>query len=268
MQLLGARLYSLFATILFFASAILRLFMLLFDLSGVTFIYYALIVIGVFFLLRKSYCVKMYENAFCGEKPKMKKMSLMASLGFFIEFVHKCVNVYYNFESDNGYNNLTYLLPVCLAGVFALIACFYFYIFALSYSNENYDFRNLRLMHLSATAWSGCCLLSLMSQATSFATDIDSTIKNFTFIFASCFFLRFSFEIEDNSNAKPITIFFANAFSYFGLAFLLNKIMSIIFNASALNWEENITAVSIALIVAFVLYFQKTIDNIVVTEEI
>ncbi len=266
MQVLGARLYSLFATIIFFAAAFLRLLMLLFDLSEIVFAYYLLIFAGVFFIWRKTFSCKEYENAFFGEKPEMCKMSKIASAGFFIEFVHICVNVYYMFEND-GYKNTAYFLPVCIAGFAALLTCYYFYIFSLTYRDNNFDFRNLKLLHLSAIVWCACRLLSLMSQPVSFTTDIDGTIKNIVFVLAICFYCRFSFEIEDNNKTKPSTLFTASAFSYLGSAFFINRIMSSIFSSSVVNWDDNVTALSVVMMGAFAFYFQKSIDISVVKEE-
>jgi hypothetical protein len=256
----GAKLYSLFAIIIFFAAVGLRLFMLLCELSKTYAIaYYVMLAFGVMLIAFDSFKNKDYPPAFEFKNNfHLNGFSYLASLGFFVDFVHNCVRLFVSAQ-DGSYKNLTYFIPICLSCLFALLSCFYFYTIGLSYGDKNYDFRELKVLHIAPLFWSVAQVFSIMQQAISFSRNVDSVVKYAMLVFAVCFAFCFASEIESSKGAKPITLFLARGYSYLSVMFFINRFMLLLSGNANINDDDGIFAVSVLLICAFVFFFEKNI---------
>lgn len=260
MQSTGAKLYSLFTIVSFFAAVGLRLSMLLFDLSGVCGIaYYVMIAFGIVLIAVDSFGQKNYAAAFVFKNNfHLNAFSYLASLGFFVNFVHSCVSVFLSAQ-DGSYNNFTYFIPLCLICFFSLLSCFYYYTVGLSFGDKNYDFRELKVLHLAPLFWTVSQMLTVMQQAISFSRDIDCVIKYTMLIFGVCFFFCFASEIESSAGAKPSTVFLARAYSYLSVIFFIDRLMLLLAGSAEIGDDDGILAVSVLLICTFVFFFEKNI---------
>lgn len=269
MQAFGAKLYSLFAILLFFAAGGLRLSMLLFDLSvAVNSVYYLLLLVGIVFLALKAFNSGKYKRAFSlSKKINLNLSAFAAAIGFFIDFVHKCVNAY-NCVLDEVYKSRNTFVPLCIGALFALLSCYFFYTVSLSYSSKSYDFRSLKLMHFSPLIWSGTQILTIMDKTANLRADIDGVVKCFVFIFAVCFFYRFSAEIEDQGEAKATTMFCSSAFSYLSAAFFVNRLMLLFGKFVPIDSDDGITSVTMLLVAIYAVFFEKSIANQTISKEI
>lgn len=260
MQSTGAKLYSLFAIISFFAAVGLRLSMLLFDLTkAFGIVYYIMIAAGVILIAVDSFKQKNYAGAFGFKNDfHLNAFSYLASLGFFVNFVYSCVKIFISAQ-DGSYKSLTYFIPLCLICIFALLSCFYFYTVGLSFGDKNYDFRELKIMHLAPLFWVGAHMLSVMHQAVSISRDINSVIKYAMLISGICFFYCFAGEIQSSGGAKPSTVFLARAYSYLSVMFFIDRLMLLLSGNAAIGDGDGLLAVSVLLICTFVFFFEKNI---------
>jgi hypothetical protein len=256
-----AEFYSSFAIISFFAAIGLRLVMLLFDLSGAfTAIYYLLIVLGIALIAFDSFNQKEYSPAFEFKNNfHLNIFSYLASFGFFVDFVHNCVRMFFSAQ-DGSYRNLIYFVPVCFTCLFALLSCFYFYTVGLSFGDKNYDFRELKVMHLAPLFWSVTHVLTVMHQAVSVKWDIDAVVKYVMLIFGVCFFFSFASEIESKSAAKASTLFLARSYSSLCIIFFINRLMLLLSSNASISDGDSVFAVSLLLICTFVFFFEKNIS--------
>lgn len=260
MRSLGAKLYSYLAIIVFFAVVGLRLFMLLYDLPRqFSIVYYCLIAFGVLLIAFDSFKQKEYPPAFEFDNNfHLNGFSYLASLGFFADFVHNCVKLFFSAQ-DSSYKNLIFFIPICFSCLFALLSCFYFYTVGLSYGDKNYDFRELKILHLAPLFWSVAQVLSIMQQAISFFRNVDSVVKYAMLVFAVCFFFCFAGEIESDKGAKSATLFLARGYAYLSIMFFINRLMLLLSGNASINDSDGIFAVSVLLICAFVFFFEKNI---------
>ena len=116
MQTVSAKIFSLIAMLLFFATVGLRLFMLLFDLSGFTVtILYCLLSAAVAATAYNALRVKSYSQAFNFKSHfHFDIMSYIGALGFFTDFVNRCVGIYNSIESTE-YQSRLYFIVQCVA---------------------------------------------------------------------------------------------------------------------------------------------------------
>ncbi len=260
MQNTGARYYSLFAVISFFAAVCLRLSMLLFDLSlYANYVYYLLVFSGIIFIgiecsKRKTYAPSfIFENVF-----HLSFFSYVASFGFFTDFIHQCVKIFLSIENETN-RNLTYFIPVCFICLTALLSSFYFVNVGLSFSDKNYDFREFKLFHIIPIGWALFHIIVNLSEAVSFSRDIDDIIKYLVLIFSVCFFYCFACEIDNDNGTKRITVFFTEAFSYCSILFFINRFMLLLSASAPINDSNGILSLSCFLINGFVFFFSKNI---------
>lgn len=89
--------------------------------------------------------------------------SIILSISFFYDFVHQGYNCY-DYVSRVSYIDYTYIVPIGISGIFALLSCFYFTAFSLTVRGSNYDFRNFTLLHFAPVIWAIIKLFGIMLQ--------------------------------------------------------------------------------------------------------
>lgn len=260
MQTKIAKLFSSLAILLFFASIGLRLAMLLFDLDNIAVVfYYVVVVSGILAVSLESIDTKEYANAFIFKNNfHLNIFAYIASLGFFMDFVHLCIIAFSSIENAE-YKQPVFFIPVCLSAFFALMSCFYFYTVGMSFGDKNYDFRELRILHLAPVGWAVSQILSVLQQSISFMTDMDSIIKYLALIFCVLFFYFFAAEIERDSAAKAATLICARALYFISALFLANRLMLFLSHNASVADDDSLLSVSVFLIATFVFFFEKNI---------
>lgn len=269
MQAISAKLFSLSATVLFFAAMGLRLSVLLFNLSiGAVWVYYLLLGAGVVLLAVKAFKTVSYERAFHQRpSPWVHIAALLAALGFFVDFVHKCVDAY-NFMENRVYQSAYFVIPICAVALFALISCLYFCAVAISYGNKGYDFRQLGLMHIVPLLWAIAQVLTVMDKSADVRSDVDSLLKILVYIFILGFFYCFSCEIESSKSVKPVTLFCADGFAYLSAGLFFSRAMLLAAGAKPFDYCDGITCAAIFLVSIYAFSFKISIDNKIVCKEI
>lgn len=260
MQSTNSKFYFVFVILSLFAAAGLRLSMFLFNPSeAVNCAYYAVVVLGAVMIALNSFGSKSFANAFIFKNDfHLNIFSYAACIGFFADFVYQCAEIFLSVE-DGDYKNLTHFVPLCFVCFFSLLSCFYFYTVGLSFGDKNYDFRELKIMHLAPVFWSGAKILLLMQFAINPFSDIGGVLKYAVLIFAVCFFYCFASEIENDKGARPVTVFFARAFSYCSMLFFIDGIIVLLSKNAAVTDENTVFSVCALLIGSFAFFFEKNI---------
>lgn len=260
MQSTNSGFYFVFVILSLFAAAGLRLSMFLFNPSeAISGIYYAVVILGAVMIAFNSFRSKSYANAFIFKNDfHLNIFSYAACIGFFADFVYQCVEIFLSVE-DGDYKNLTHFIPQCLVCFFSLLSCFYFYTVGLSFGDKNYDFRELKIMHLAPVFWSGSKILLLMQFAINPFSDIGDVLEYAVLIFAVCFFYCFASEIENDKGARPVTVFFARAFSYCAMLFFIDSIVMLFSKNSSITDENVLFSVFALFICSFAFFFEKNI---------
>ncbi|MBR2134461.1 MAG: hypothetical protein IJ851_07120 [Eubacterium sp.] len=83
--------------------------------------------------------------------------------GLLYDFVHQCYNCYSYFENA-GYIDYSYIVPVALSGVFALISCAYYIAFYLCVKGTGVDYRNFTAFHFAPLLWAFFKTANLVTQ--------------------------------------------------------------------------------------------------------
>ena len=183
--------------------------------------------------------------------------SYIASAGFFISFLTQCVLLYEAFGEKRV--SLTYILPLIMSGLTALVSSVYFIIIGFSFGNKNYDFREFRLVHIVPMLWAISCIFNLLEVSSGFEKSIDSILKYTMMLMLVCFFYCFAMEVDSGSGAKKTTVLFARLFSYLSVLFFIDRLTLVLTEKEVLFGAENLTAITCALLCGFAFFFEKNI---------
>lgn len=146
-------------------------------------------------------------------------VTLVTAVSFFFDFVHQCINTYYEFSRD-GYADYLYLTVLVLCALLALICSFYFLSCYTTQSGSNYDFKNLKLFHFAPVMWGISRLLVMLQKIIDIRSNAESLIE---IVFLSCilgFFICFVAVLDKNGVGSGALVFFAYcAFFFCGIAY-------------------------------------------------
>lgn len=256
----SANKYSFFSIICFVVALVLRLVMLINNVSVVvSYLFYALICVGLVFVGLGSFRFNTSAPAFdLKNSNKLGVLSYLTSIGFFVDFVKQCVNIYISIDNDS-YKKWVVFLPICLLCVCSLLSSFYFFNVGMSLGNNGYDFRNFKALHIAPVIWSVGNILAVINHIPSPIKELDSFVKLIVIIFSAGFFYAFVSEIENDSNAKKSTVFLSKAFGYIGLTYFVDRLMLLITGKASVDNMDGIYAVSILLISVFAINFARNI---------
>lgn len=253
-------------TLIFFVSSVLiRLFSIRMDLGKTyNYILYALTAAAVLFIALSVYKKDAdYSHAF--DNTGAAVISVFAYLSaavFFADFVLQCVNVYRSIDSG-AYTLLVKFVPLCFICVFALLSSFCFVSVGLSYSNDYYDFRALKLLHAAPLCWALIRMLAVLTNVVKFSADADAIIKYAAMIFALCFFYKFASETENDKVAEKGFIFVCRAYSYIGVFYFVCRVIMLAagnqdFYISA---DDNFFALCVLFTSSFAYFLQNNISK-------
>ncbi|MGN0522045.1 MAG: hypothetical protein ACI4IQ_05345 [Eubacterium sp.] len=182
-----------------FAACILRFYQLLkFTdrqtgfISGdgsITYFIYGLLILACICAILYSLSKKKTAKAVRFQKSKAVLFSsFLLCAAFFYDFLYQCYNCF-EYIQKNAYLEYNYLIPMALSGIFALLTCFYFITFALTYSGSNFDFRNFTFLHFAPAAWTFLKLIIIMVKI----MDITAGVETFCEFILLTAYLCFSF---------------------------------------------------------------------------
>lgn len=138
-------------------------------------------------------------------------LTLLMAVFFFADFIHQCYNCYSYVESVS-YIEYTYVVPLVISSVFAVISCFYFLIFYLSSRGTNYDFRNFTVFHFAPAIWAFARLCVIMSKLVDPIGGIETCLEFLVLILAICFNFCFLSGL-DKKKAQVTSLFSFSAVS-------------------------------------------------------
>lgn len=141
--------------------------------------------------------------------------SMILAVTFFYDFIHQGYNCY-DYVSRVSYVDYTYIVPLGISGVFALLSCFYFLTFSLTMKNSNYDFRNFTLLHFSPVIWAIIKLFGIMLQIVDVKVNSEICCEFILLCVIICFLLSMISAVDRGD--APTTAFFV--FSSVILAFM------------------------------------------------
>ncbi|GEM_PF-871303 len=252
--------YTLFVFVSLLIAPVIRflsIYYLNYVLAG---IYIALALAAIIGIAIESLKEKQYAPAFEFKNPfHLDAFSYIAAAGFFVNFITQCVLLYGAFSS--GRLNGTYILPILMSGVTALVSSGYFIIVGFSFGNRNYDFRSFRLIHVVPMLWALSVVFNLMELSSGFEKSIDSTLKYFMMLMLVCFFYRFATEVDSEGNAKNTTVLFARVYSYLAVLFFIDRFALVLSGKAPLISAENSVAFTGLMLCGFTFFFEKNILN-------
>lgn len=258
MQDTNAKKCSFAVAILLIATLVLRAFMLAFSLPNIVSLgFYALAVfcavLSTLGLKNKSDIPDVFTLK---ETNRVGAFSFVASVGFFVNFVVQCVDIY-KMVDTRKYRNLIHFLPTCAICIFAILSCFYFICIASSLCTKSYDFRRLKVFHIAPLLWSVFYVLSIMSVAIKPLKDIDLMLKYIALIMLVLFLYFLALDVQGNASTSKLTLAFAKLFSIFGFLFFVDRMMSIIVSQAPVVDSDSVLSITIFLISLFAFSFEK-----------
>lgn len=262
MQSLSSKIYYVFSILFFVVAIILRFSALFFQFSsGLIIAFYIFVLSSIFCIVLRTVKEDNYSTAFKFEKTKrLDIVSYFACFGFFVDFVHQCVRIFLCVQNGD-YKSFTMFSPICLSCIFSLLSCFYFITIAMSFSDIGYDFRRLKLLHISPILWSLANLITALTEPMSLLKEVNSIIKYAAIISAVLYYYFFARETENEDKAKKPIVLFSRAFGYLALIFFVDRVMLILTGNAELLDKNSIFSASLLMISLFPLFQQRSITN-------
>ena len=153
--------------------------------------------------------------------------AILVSASFFYDFVHQIYNCY-GYISKTSYVEYTYIVPLALSGVFALLCCFYFGTVSLSLTGSNFDFKNFTLIHFVTIMWCFLKLLLIMQKLVDFKLDVDCLLEFLTLISLTVFFFCFISSIDKQGEIRKGFILFSILSLIFSFTLAAPRLLMII----------------------------------------
>lgn len=183
--------------------------------------------------------------------------SYVASGGFFVSFITQCILFFGALMAHRM--NPTYILPIVMSGIGAIVSSVYFIIIGFTFGDRNYDFREFKLIHVIPILWSVSCVFNLIEVSSGFEKDVDSILKYLMMILLAGFFYTFASEVDSNGKTKAATIALARAYSYITVLYFFDRMILVLSGKAALLSAENAVAVTCLMICSFTFFFEKNI---------
>ena len=193
-----------------------------------------------------------YKNQF-----HLDRYSYVAACGFFLNFITQCV-LFFGALMSGSYN-MTYLLPIVMSGIGAIVSSVYFIIVGFSFGEKSYDFKEFRLIHILPVLWAISCVFNLVEISSGFEKDTDSFLKYLMMILLALFFYFFASEVDSEKGAKAPTVLLARAYSYIAILYFFDRLILILSRKVPLIGAENAFAITCVMIAAFTFFFEKNI---------
>lgn len=178
---------------------------------------YLLMLLGFTFSAAYSFSEELDAVTFdfSQHKSSIYLSSIALAFAFFYDFIHQAYNCY-SYASKVAFIEYAYIIPLGASSAFALLSSFYYFAFATTAKNVNYDFRNFTLLHFAPVVWAFSKLCTIMSRI----VDVKLNVEICCEFVLLCVILAFIFSMisaVDREN-QPVTRLFV--FSSASLGFL------------------------------------------------
>ncbi len=262
MQKTRARLPVLLIIITVIAACVLHFFQLydgqnegkiLFSENLPSYIVYVLIFSGFIFAFFYAVFKKNLSCTFDTQKGKASIFlsSVLLALSFFYDFIHQGYNCY-SYASSAFYIDYTYVVPMGISGVFALISSFYFFTLAMTEKNENYDFKNFTLLHFAPVAWAFVRLIGIMVQIVDVKINIEVFCEFILLCVTLCFLFSMISAVDKNGeNTTRVFVFSSVLLTFMSCIVALPRIALIIMGVSGVFGEVTFSSVTYIMLGLF-----------------
>lgn len=232
----------------------------LFFVGGVvlTICFYVAFLLGFVMLGIDSMKPVEYANAYSGANTfHLNVLAFVAGVGMFVDFISDAIFAYKTY--DSGSISAIVFVPLCVSCFLALLSSFYFIMLAISFGSSNYDFRQLKLLHIVPLLWSISRLMCFASFSLSLSQNDGSILKLVVLVFAIGAFFSLSFEVENKSSLHKITMLFIRALYYSGTLYFINELMLLLGGSVAFSYDDGLLSVSLLFISAYMFFLEKSI---------
>lgn len=154
-----------------------------------------------------------------GGNKRLYYSSAILSAAMFAEFIHQCFSCY-DYISKTNYIEYAYIIPLGLAGLSAIICCFYFAVLSITAKGLNYDFRNFTFLHLIPVFWAFMRLILIMIKIVDVKQDSDTVLEFLLLSFMLMFFFSYILMLDNSGRASKPFVF--SAISTFALASVIS----------------------------------------------
>ncbi len=181
---------------------------LIYQNERLVYVFYLLVLIcfvcSAIFSVCKKQTAPVFENQ-GGESLFLPAVFLCIT--FFFDFIHQCYNCFVNIQGS-AYVQYTYVVPLGLSGLFALLCSFYFFTMAVTARNGNYDFKNFILFHFMPVLWAFTRLLIIMTEIVDIKTAAETVCEFALLVFFLLFFICFISSVDKRTQrASGVFIF-------------------------------------------------------------
>lgn len=183
--------------------------------STVTVLVYIFIA-ALFFV---SLAIGLRERSLAGafdfekESKTIRATSMLLSIGLFYDFVHQCYNCYH-YLNNVSYVQYSYLLPLGISGIFALVSAGYFIAVSMSAGKTGVDFMSFKLFHFSPFIWAFAKLFSVLSSLFDFMKNVESCCEFIALGSVLGFFLCFVKAIDERNKSAGRSFLIFGLFSF------------------------------------------------------
>jgi len=196
------------------------------------------IVCSAIFAVCKKQTMPVFENQ--GGKSLLLP-AVFLCVTFFFDFIHQCYNCFVNIQSST-YVQYTYVVPLGLSGLFALLCSFYFFTMAVTAKNGNYDFKNFILFHFMPVLWAFTRLLIIMTEIVDIKTAVETVCEFALLVFLLLFFISFISAVDKRTQkASGVFVFSCCAVSVLSAVTVLPRLAVILSGNSRVLYDVDFT---------------------------
>lgn len=262
MQSLSSGIYSVVSILFLITAIVLRFSALLLNSSPRLIIaFYISVVLAVVFIILRTLKENGYSKAFeLNKRYHLDLVAYFSCVGFFVDFVHQCVRIYLSIQSGDC-KSFAVFSPIVLSCVLSLLSCFYFVTVAMSFKDIGYDFRSLRLLHITPMLWALSNLLSALTEPVSALKEVNSVVKYAVIISSVAYYFFFARETENDGTAKKAIVMLSRIFSALALIFFADRVMLLVTGNAEMLDNGSVFGASILMISFFPLVQQRSITN-------
>lgn len=264
-----AKIYALFIVITAVVACVSRFFLFSETLNDsahssniLLYSVYLFIFLSAVFSALYASCAKKNAKTFDFEQaPKgIYITSIALSVTFFYDFLHQGYNCY-KYLTETDYADYTYLVPVLIGCVSALVCCFYYITVAATAKNTNYDFRNFTLLHFVPLVWALSKLFLIMFKIVDITENIDMACEFVLLCALMCFLFSMISAIDKKEDSATRVFIFSCVFlGCMALVVGVPRIASLVFYGAKLT-SVTYSAVTYIMLGAFSLSLLKDLNK-------
>lgn len=181
--------------------------------------------------------------------------SVLLSVAMFADFIHQCYNCY-DYIQSVSFIEYTYLIPLALSGLFALLSCFYFSMFAVCLRRTNYDFRNFIWFHLMPVFWAFTKLFRIMVKILDIRIGVENCLEFLLIIFIFCFLFSFLSAVDNKyKDTSKFLVFSSVMLASVSAVLVIPRYIVLLCGKSSLLNETAYTTVTYSMFGLFALIF-------------